>query len=127
MAGKLSVGNQIRTTHFRFRNITDYEHYFNAFDEGGYEPDEAIFSGYIGRKDALQFCSVNRSQYGNCCDFEHEIIEYRGNNCYISTKCYCFIKCINHLTGEDYKKQYLIFLRSEKRRSDIMSIARVQP
>ena len=27
------------------------------------------------------FKIVNRSQYGNGCDFKHEIIEYRGNNC----------------------------------------------
>ena len=40
---------------------------------------------------------------------------------------YCFIKCINSLTGEDYKQQYLHFIRNEKRRSNIMTKARIQP
>ena len=42
-----------------------------------------------------QFNKVKRSQYGNGCDFKHEIIEYRGKNCYIPTKGYCFVNCIN--------------------------------
>ena len=42
-------------------------------------------------------------------------------------KGYCFIKCINFLTGQDYKQQYLEFIRSEKRRSNIMTKARIQP
>ena len=33
MVGRLNVGDQIGETHFRFRNITDYESYFNAIDE----------------------------------------------------------------------------------------------
>ena len=46
MAGKLSIGDQIRETHIRLRNITDYESYINAIDEG-YEAEDAIFNGYI--------------------------------------------------------------------------------
>ena len=42
-------------------------------------------------------------------------------------KGYCFIKCINFLTGQDYKQQYLDFIRNEKRRSNIMTMARIQP
>ena len=70
---------------------------------------------------------VNRSQYGNGYDFKHEIIEYRGNNCFIPTKGYCFVKCLNILTGEDYKQQYLDIIRKEKRRSNIMNKTRKQP
>ena len=33
-----------------------------------------------------QFNLVKRSQSGNGCDFKHEIIECRGNNCFIPTK-----------------------------------------
>ena len=43
------------------------------------------------------------------------------------TKGYCFVKCINYLTGEDYKQQYLGFIRNEKRRSIIMTKAGIQP
>ena len=33
MIGKLSIGDQLRTTHIRYRNITDYESYKNPIDQ----------------------------------------------------------------------------------------------
>ena len=126
MVGNLKVGDQIRQTNIRFRNMDDFEAYINAIDEE-YDAEDAIFNIHIYKIKTLQFNKVNRSQYGKGCEFGHEIIEYRGNNCYIRTKSYCFIKCINFLTGEDYKQQYLDFIRNEKRRSNIMTKARIQP
>ena len=77
--------------------------------------------------DTPQFNKVNRSQYGNGCDFKHEYNEYRGNNCFIPTKSYCFVKCVNFLTGQDYKQKYVDVIRSEQRRSNIMTKAIIQP
>ena len=108
MAGSLTVGDQIRQIHIRFRKISDYESYFNAIDQDN-------------------FNLVNRSQYGNGCDFNHENVEYQGNNCSIPTKGYCFIKCIIFSTVEDYKDQYLDFIRIGKRRSNVRTMARIQP
>ena len=125
MVGNLKVGDQIRQTHIRFKNRDDFEAYINAID--GYDAEDSIFNGYIYKLDTPQFNKVNRSQYGNGCDFKHEIIEYRGNNCFIPSKDYCFVKCINFLTGQDYKQQYLDFIRSEQRRSNTMTRARIQP
>ena len=79
-------------------------------------PKDAIFNGYIYKRETPQFNLANRSQYGNGCDFKHEFIEYKGNNCFIPTKGYCFVKCVNFLTGQDYKQQCLDFIRNEKRR-----------
>ena len=79
MVGTLKVGDQIRQTHIRFRNISDYEAYNNAIDEG-YDAEDAIFNGYIYKINTPQFNKVNRSQYGNGCSFDKIIIEYRGNN-----------------------------------------------
>ena len=109
MVGNLKVGDQIRQTHVRFRFMDDYEAYINSIDEGYDEghADDCIFNGYNYKIDTPQFKKVKRSQYGKGCDFKHEIIEYRGNNCFIPTKGYCFNKCFNFLTCEDYKQQYL--------------------
>ena len=126
MVGKLSLGDQIRETHIRFRNMDDFESYINAIDEA-YEAEDAIFNSYIYKINTPQFNLIYESQYGNGCDFKHQIIEYRGSNCFIPTKGYCFVKCINYLTGGDYKEQYLDFIRNEKRRSNIMTMARIQP
>ena len=126
MVGKLSLGDQIRQTHIRFRNIDDFESYINAIDEG-YEAEDAVFNGYFYKISTPQFSLVNRSQYGNDCNFKHEMIEYRGKNWFIPTKGYCFVKCINFLTGKDYQEYNLDFTGKEKRPSNIMTKARVQP
>ena len=126
LIGNLKVGDQIRQTHIRFRNMDDFEAYINSIDQD-YDSDDSIFNGYIYKINTPQFNKVNRSQYGNGCNFDKIIIEYRGNNCFIPTKGYCFIKCINFLTSQDYKGKYLEFIRNEKRRSNIMTKARIQP
>ena len=92
MVGKLKVGDQIRQTNYRLRNIIDYESYNNAIDQD-YESEDAIFNGYIYKINTPQFKKVNRSQYVNGSDFKLEIIEYRGKNCFTPTKGYCFVKC----------------------------------
>ena len=88
-------------------------------------PKDNIFFGYNCKINTIQFNLVNRSQCGIGCEFEHEIIECPGNICFIPTKDYCFIKCNNYLIGEDYNEQYLDFIRKEKIRSNIMTMARV--
>ena len=126
MVGNLKVGDQIRQTHVRFRNMDDFEAYINSIDEG-YDAEDAIFNGYIYKINTPQFNKVKRSQYGNGCSFDKIIVEYQGNNCFIPTKGYCFVKCVNFLTGQDYKPQYLDFIGNEKRRSNIMTKVRIQP
>ena len=120
MVGRIKIADQTRATHITFRNIDDFESYINATDQD-YESEDAIFNGYIYKINTPQFNLVNRSQYGNGSDFKHGIIEYRGN------KGYCFVECINFITGEDYKEQYLESIRNEKRRSKVMTMARIQP
>ena len=126
MVGNLKVGDQIRQTHIRFRNFADYEAYINAIDQD-YDSEVAIFNGFIYKLNTPHFNKVNISQYGNGCSFDKIIDEYRGNNCIIPTKGYCFVECINYLTGRDYKQEYLDFIRNEKRRCNIMTMARIQP
>ena len=91
MVGNLKVCDQIRQTHIRFRNMDDFESYINSIDEG-YDADDCIFNGYIYKINTTQFNKINRSQYGNGCSFDKIIVEYRGNNCFIPAKGYCFVK-----------------------------------
>ena len=126
MVANLKVGDQIRETRIRFRNINDYEAYNNTIDQD-YDSEDTIFDGYIYELNTPQFNKINRSQYGNGSNFDKTIFEYRGNNCFIPTKRYCFVKCINYLTGQDYKQHDLDFIRNEKQRTNIMTMARNQP
>ena len=56
-----------------------------------------------------------------------EIVEYDGRNCYIPSSGMCFIKCIIYYTKKDYKEEFLTFIRTEQRRSNVVTSARIQP
>ena len=75
MVGNLKAGDQVRQTHFRFRNFSDSESYINSIDEG-HDAEDDIFNGYIYKINTPKFIKVNRIQYGNGCGFKHEIIGY---------------------------------------------------
>ena len=126
MVGNLKVGDQIRQTHIRFRNMDVYETYINSIDQD-YVSEDAIFNGCFYKLNTPQLKFVNGSQYGNVCSYDQKILDYPGNNFFIPTKGYCFLKCISFLSGQNYKQQYLGFIRNEKRRSNIMTKARIQP
>ena len=59
MVGNMKVGDQIRQTKIRFRNVDDYETDINAIDEG-YDAEDAIFNGYIYKINTPEFNKVNR-------------------------------------------------------------------
>ena len=80
IVGKLSIGDQIRVTHIRFRKITEIETYTNATDQD-YESKDATFNGYIYKLNTPQFNLVKRSQYGNSCNFKQKYFGYRGKKC----------------------------------------------
>ena len=59
MVGKLTVGDQVRETHTRFGNITEYEAYVNSIGKE-YDAEDAIFNGYVWKINTPQFNLVNR-------------------------------------------------------------------
>ena len=89
--------------------------------------EDNIFNGFVYNLDMPVFIMINRSKYGKGVGFKHEILEYKGKNCYIPTRGYCFIKRINYLTGLDYMESYLEFIRNEKRRSNVKTQACIEP
>ena len=86
-----------------------------------------IFEGDLYIIEKEEFNKINRSDYGKGSNHLYDILEYHGKNCYIPTGQNCFLKCINYLTGKDYKKEYFQFINSEGRRKNVMTIARIQP
>ena len=126
MVGRITLGEVTHITAMRFRNIQDFETYINDIDEE-YEGDDSIFVGDIYMLNNPEFRQINRAEFGRGTDFLKDIIEVKGINCYIPSSGYCFLKCINYLTGKDYKKEFLDFIRNEKRRTNVMTKARIQP
>ena len=127
LIGSMLVGEIKQKTNIRFKNVDDFENYINAIDNSGYDSDDVTFTGWLYKLNTPEFKKVNRSQYGRGTDFKQDIVEYIGNNCYIPTSGNCFIKCINYFSKNDYTEELLTFIRTEQRRSNVMTAARIQP
>ena len=127
LIGYMLVGEIEQKTNIRFKNVDDFESYINAIDNSGYDSEDVIFTGWLYKLNTPEFKKVNRSQYGRGTDFKQDIVEYISNNCYIRTSGNCFIKCNNYFTKKDYTEEFLTFIRTEQRRSNVMTAARIQP
>ena len=126
LSGLLIIGPIEQKTNIKFKNMVDFERYINAIDID-YDSEDVTFTGYVYKVDTLQFKIVKRSAYGKGTHYMQEIVEYHENNCYIPTSGMCFIKCIIYFTKKDYTGEFLTFTRTEQRRSNVMTSARVQP
>ena len=127
LIGSMLVGEIERKTNIRFKNVDDFESYINAIDNSGYDSDDVIFTGWLYKLNTPEFKKVNRSHYGRGTAFKQDIVEYIGSNCYIPTSGNCFIKCINYFTKKDYTEEFLTFIRTEQRKSNVMTAARMRP
>ena len=62
MVGNLKVGDQIRQTYVRFRNMDDFEAYINSIDEG-YDADDCIFNGYFYKINTPIFNKAKKAKW----------------------------------------------------------------
>ena len=125
LIGSMLVDEVEQKTNVRFKNVDDFASYINAKDNSGYDSENVSFTGWFHNLNTPDFKKVNRSQCGRGTDFKQDIVEYIGNNCYIPTSGKCFIKCINYFTRKDYTEEFLTFIRTEQRSSNVMTSARV--
>ena len=72
------------------------------------------------------FKRVNRSEHGRGANEFNNILEYEGDNCYIPSGNGCFLKCINFIFNKDFSIEYFEFIKSYKRRPNVMSRAEYQ-
>ena len=124
--GKMIIGPVEHKTNIRFKNMDEFEKYINAIDID-YDSEDVTFTGYVCKLDTPHFKFVKRSAYGGGTNYSQEIVEYIGQNCYIPTSGLYFIKCINYFTKKDYTEEFLTFIRTEQRRPNVMTSARIQP
>ena len=124
--GLMIIGPIEHKTNIRFKNMDDFEIYINAVDID-YDSEYGTFTGYACKLNTPQFNVVERSAYGKGTNYMQEIVENRGQNCFIPTSGMCFIKCNNCFTKKDFKEILLTFIRTEQRRSNVITSARIQP
>ena len=68
---------------------------------------------------------ITRSDHGRGANEFNNIQEYEGNNCYIPSGNGCFLKCINYIFDRDFSMEYFEFIKSYKRRPNVMSRCRI--
>ena len=71
------------------------------------------------------FKRVNRSEHGRGANEFNNIEEYNGKNCYIPDGNGCFLKCINYIFNKDFSIEYFEFIKSYKRRTNVMPRCRI--
>ncbi|ESO86699.1 hypothetical protein LOTGIDRAFT_166974 [Lottia gigantea] len=73
------------------------------------------------------FRIVKRSKTGRGGNLLKKINEYIGENCYIPSDGYCFIKCVNIFMNKDLTKQFQDFINSfpKSNRKGVMTTARI--
>ena len=71
------------------------------------------------------FRKVNRSDYGRGANEFNNVLECQGDNCYIPSGNGCFLKCINYIFDKDFSIEYFEFIKSYKRRPNVMSRCRI--
>ena len=95
LIGSTLIGEIAQKTNTRCKNVDDFETCNNAIDNGGYDSDDVIFTGWLYNLNTPDFKKVNRSQFGGGSDFKQDFVKYIGKSCYIHTNGNCFMKCIN--------------------------------
>ena len=90
-----------------------------------YDDHPSIY--YTGNIDRYykKYKKVNGSDHGREANEFNNILEYKGENCYIPSGNGCFLKCINIIFNKDFSIEYLKFIKSYKRRPDVMSRCRI--
>ena len=64
---------------------------------------------------------VNRSNHGEGANEFNNFLEYEGENCYIPNGSGCFLKRINYISKKDFCMEYFEFIKSYKRRTNVLS------
>ena len=120
------IGPIEHKTNIRYKNMDDFENYIKAINVDCDSEDDT-FTGYVYELNTPDFKVVKRSAYGRGTNYMQKIVEYHGQNCYKPTSGMYFIKCIFYFTKKDYTEEFLTFIRTEQRRSNVMTSARIQP
>ena len=90
-----------------------------------YDDHPSIY--YTGNIDRYfkNYKRINRSEHGRGANEFNDIQEYRGENCYIPSGNGCFLKCINYIFKKDFSIEYFEFIKSYKRRPNVMARCRI--
>ena len=70
---------------------------------------------------------IKRSIYGKVCDASNNILEHKGQLCYIPNGNTYFRKCLEYIYERSFSNEYKEFLIDSHRCKNIMTSAKIQP
>ena len=123
--GYFSLGEEgeIDTNRF-FKNSDELTKFIDKILDKYDDHPSIYYTGNIYRY-FRNFKRVNRSDHGRGADEFNDIEEYKGKICYIPSGNGCFLKCINHIFDKDFSTEYFEFIKSYKRRPNVMARCRI--
>ena len=123
--GSFTLGDddgEIDTNRF-FKNSDELAKFIDKIlDKYDHHPS-VYYTGNIYRY-LRNFKRVNRSEYGRGANEFNNILEYEGKNCYIPSGNGCFLKCNNFIFDKDFSIEYFEYIKSYKRRPNVMARCR---
>ena len=119
----LSEEGEIDTNRF-FKNSDELAKFIDKILDKYDNHPSIYYTGNIYRY-FRNFKRVNRSEHGRGADEFNDIEEYEGDRCYIPSGNGCFLKCINYIFDKDFSTEYFEFIKSYKRRPNVMSRCRI--
>ena len=119
----LGEEGEIDTNRF-FKNSNELSEFIDKILDKYDDHPSIYYTGNIFRY-FKKFKRVNRSEHGRGANEFNNILEYKGQNCYIPSGNGCFLKCINYIFKKDFSIQYFEFIKSYKRRTNVMTRCRI--
>ena len=119
----LGEEGEIDTNRF-FKNSDELAKFIDKILDRYDDHPSIYYTGNIYRY-FRNFKRKNRSDHGRGANEFNNIEEYEGKNCYIPSGNGCFLKCINYIFDKDFSIVYLEFIKSYKRRPNVMARCRI--
>ena len=123
--GYFGVGEEGEIDTFRFfKNSDELAKFIDKILDKYDDHPSIYYTGNICRY-FRNFKRVNRSDHGRGATEFNDILEYEGERCYIPSGNGCFLKCIYYIFDKDFSTEYFEFIKSYKRRPNVMARCRI--
>ena len=119
----LGEEGEIDTNRF-FKNSDELAKFIDKILDKYDDHPSIYYTGNIYRY-FKNFKRINRSDHGKGANEFNNIEEYNGENCYIPSGNGCFLKCNNYIFDKDFSTEYFEFIKSYKRRANVMARCRI--
>ena len=119
----LGDDGEIDTNRF-FKNSDELAKFIDKILDKYDDHPSICYTGNIYRY-FRNFKRVNRSDHARGANEFNDILEYEGNRCYIPSGNGCFLKCINYIFDKDFGIENFEFIKSYKRRPNVMARCRI--